>query len=365
MILKKRTRFLVDVLTNLEIEKSKIESEFSTNGITTDILDRIDYKNALFSSYSKCLVILSSEHPGGASGIFRVVEEIHQTRLDRYLMIIVCHNNRSYKTGYNAYVLKPFNFNQVSFNYLSLEEVGDFIYTQLINYEIGTIKNVPKFAVSLEFPKEHKQAGLQILNYFQETLNQKYPDNDVTVRIGQKGNTVTMEIETPDGEKETYKKAFEEYGLVVTGQKPVEEYLENPVDQAELRSQLRLAQAQLESKRDLLLMKDQVISTQKTQLEYFQSELSKQLASGREQTSRILDLAENALANDHEMNALFSALDEDLASGDAGSVKAELEKLKEEKPTAWKAVQAHAYEIGKKATYTVGSEQLIALIGSM
>ncbi|MCE7995799.1 MAG: hypothetical protein HEP71_27720 [Roseivirga sp.] len=112
---------------------------------------------------------------------------------------------------------------------------------------------------SIEFAPEYRQAGLQILNYFNETLIQKYPDDNVVVRISQSGNKVTMEIETPDGRTELYEKALDEYGLVVTGKMPIDKYLDNPIDILALEHKLENAMLELKFQQQLLTMKDQVI----------------------------------------------------------------------------------------------------------
>ncbi|GEM_PF-4928169 len=222
-----------------------------------------------------------------------------------------------------------------------------------------------KKLVSLEFDKEYKQAGLQILNYFQETLNQKYPDNDVTVRIGQKGNTITMEIETPDGRTELYERALEEYGLVVTGQMPVEDYLENPLDQAGLHYKLEIAHAELNMNTKLMAAKDQVIENQKEQLArqdqsliYFREQLSLATRANRFALKEFSTVAKTALEKNDPVE-LFKWMDRVLSNDGPEALEAQLETTKEEDPTLYQTILTRANAVVDGAATKVMSAGLI------
>ena len=77
---------------------------------------------------------------------------------------------------------------------------------------------------------------MSILNYFGQVLEEKYPDLDTAVLIKQRGNTVSMTVETPQGEQEKIEKTLDEYGLVVTRQMAPEEFLDDKIAILELRA---------------------------------------------------------------------------------------------------------------------------------
>ncbi|MCP4351776.1 MAG: toll/interleukin-1 receptor domain-containing protein [Desulfobacterales bacterium] len=114
-------------------------------------------------------------------------------------------------------------------------------------------ENTEKLIIrSIEFPPEYHQAGISILNYFSTVLRKKYPDVKATVQIKQEGLKVTMTIDPVEGDREIIEKALDEYGLVVTGKMPPEEYTDDRLLIVELKSQLRIAQSQVETQRELL-----------------------------------------------------------------------------------------------------------------
>ncbi len=121
---------------------------------------------------------------------------------------------------------------------------------------------------SIEFPPEYKQAGVSILNYFSEIIRQKYPESEATVQIKQDGLKVTMTIDPADGEREVIEKTLNDYGLVITGNMTPEEYAgNNPVMLIELKSQLNIAQVQIENQKLLIGYQDREIKKQDVKIE--------------------------------------------------------------------------------------------------
>ncbi len=86
------------------------------------------------------------------------------------------------------FIITNHNVRNVRNQAMDPKELRVYIETCLEGYVRNSSLDVaPKTqSNSIVFPPEYRLAGLQILNHFQETLNQKYPDNNVTVRIGQK-----------------------------------------------------------------------------------------------------------------------------------------------------------------------------------
>lgn len=114
-------------------------------------------------------------------------------------------------------------------------------------------KNENLIIRSIEFPPEHHQAGISILNFFGSVLRKKYPDKKAKVKIEQDGLKVTMIIEPVDGgDREIIEKELNNFGLVVTGQKSIEEFSDNKLLLLELKTQLRITQVQFDMQKELL-----------------------------------------------------------------------------------------------------------------
>jgi archaellum component FlaC len=93
---------------------------------------------------------------------------------------------------------------------------------------------------------------LGILNYFGEIVRDRCPDESAKIRIEQDGSMVRLVIEGEDGSREIIEKALEEYELVVTGQAAPESIFDDKAKVLELKNELRIAQARIESQRDLI-----------------------------------------------------------------------------------------------------------------
>lgn len=209
----------------------------------------------------------------------------------------------------------------------------------------------------IELKPEHKQAGLQILNYFQETLNQKYPDNNVTVRISQKGNSIAMEILTPEGITEKYEKAFEEFGLVVTGEKPVEEFLPDKVDQLAMKQMLREANNKIENQRELLQMKSELILTLQEDKRHFMDEIKKITRAYIRLSDRLSDLIEKAQAKDDIKNVI-QTLDAALSLTGPKELTQELDTIKKNNKGLFDWLGSTLGKVGEKVIVTAGSHEL-------
>ena len=100
---------------------------------------------------------------------------------------------------------------------------------------IGSDDNVngyvlpPSFERSIEFEPEVRQAGISILSFFAEVVENEYSGQSVKAGIMQNGNAVTLRVETPEGEllKEV-EKMLNQYGLAVMGKAPIDTVSSNP-----------------------------------------------------------------------------------------------------------------------------------------
>jgi len=121
---------------------------------------------------------------------------------------------------------------------------------------------------SIEFPEEYFEAGKSLLSHFGSILRKKDPDTKATVQIKQDGLKVTMTIDPADGKREVIEKTLNDYGLVITGKMTPEEYAgNNPLMLIELKSQLNIAQVQIENQKLLIGYQDREIKKQDVKIE--------------------------------------------------------------------------------------------------
>jgi hypothetical protein len=105
---------------------------------------------------------------------------------------------------------------------------------------------------SIEFPAEYHQAGLGILSYFGTVLREKCPEENAKVTIEQDGMTVRLIIHSENGNRETIEKVLHEYQMVVQGSLPPEEFFHSGLKVIELKSEIRIAHARLETQKDFI-----------------------------------------------------------------------------------------------------------------
>ncbi|MFA0012601.1 hypothetical protein AB4391_04475 [Vibrio lentus] len=109
---------------------------------------------------------------------------------------------------------------------------------------------------SLEFSPEHYQAGVGILSYFSEILQQKYPDVEAKVKIEQDGHKVRMTVDAPDGSQEVVEEALNNYTLVLAKEIPPESLLEDKLQIHKLKMKLDIAEMEVRNTRDFMMIAD-------------------------------------------------------------------------------------------------------------
>ncbi len=175
-----------------------------------------------------------------------------------------------------------------SYNQMPKEVKEKYEHTWFLLDGINNITN--SITRSIEFPPEYHTAGISILNHFATILRQKYPDQKAKVRIDQDGYKVTMTIETIEGDREIIEKALDDYGLVVKGEMPIEEYTDDPKIIMGLKSELRIANVRIEDQKDL--MQYQVSEIQKRDMHIEKRDL---------QIDKLLDLICNGVQHPIEV----------------------------------------------------------------
>ena len=128
---------------------------------------------------------------------------------------------------------------------------------------------------SIEFPPQYHQAGMGILSYFQTVLRDKYPDTEPAVTIEQRGTTVTMNIETPEGKRELIERTLEEFVLVVQGEVSPQQFLPEQDQRDRLETQLDIMMVHLRAAERSLRSRDREIERQDRQIEGLRTLLGK------------------------------------------------------------------------------------------
>ena len=84
-------------------------------------------------------------------------------------------------------------------------------------------------------------------------MARKYPDDDVRVTILQSGPTVTLRIETPEGDIEEIERTLEQYGLVVTGQLAIDRFTDDRELIRDLRTRIEVTNLELKLRKEAFL----------------------------------------------------------------------------------------------------------------
>jgi len=107
----------------------------------------------------------------------------------------------------------------------------------------------------IEVPAQYQQAVLGILGYFGTYLQQIAPEcaEAATIRIEQGTGFLRLVVEAENGARHILERAFEDYQGVVRGELPVSQLPLTPFAAAELKNELRLAQARIEFQSDMIV----------------------------------------------------------------------------------------------------------------
>lgn len=364
----RKTLFQADFYSNAPLDdRPEIGFQAENAGINLDNYVNLEANSSLLSAH-KLLIIIGQASSSGVRGHDFRIEEIHPNYKSKYHMVIFLEYSKKSKP--TLFSLKPSTFNEVSVAYGSFEEAFLECHRRAEAFGNNTVLNNTEVK-TIVFSPEHKQAGLQILNYFQETLNQKYLDNDVTVRIGQKGNTVTMEIDTPDGETELYEEALADYSLVVTGKKPVEQYLSSEMDQMALQFKVEMAMNEVKWTTKLSAMKDQVIETQsqlitrqEKEIEFFREEFRLATRANRYALKELSIVAKTALEKNDPVE-LFKWMDRVLSDHGSEALEEQIESTREEDPNLYQSILTRANSVVDGAATKVMSAELLEFLQNL
>lgn len=116
-------------------------------------------------------------------------------------------------------------------------------------------RNPPAIERVIEVPAQYQQAVLGILGYFGTYLQQIAPEcaEAATIRIEQGAGFLRLVVEAENGARHIIERAFEDYQGVVRGDLSVSALSLSPFAAAELKNELRFAQARIDFQKDIIL----------------------------------------------------------------------------------------------------------------
>lgn len=177
-------------------------------------------------------------------------------------------------------------------------------------------RNVEKIIRSIEFPPEYHRSGVTILSYFADVLRHKNLSEEVKVSIEQNGLNVSLIIETPTGRREQIEQTLKIYGMVVLRKQPPESLTTDPYELAELKSQLRYAEVQIETQRELLAAK-------KADVESLRAEVK----DTRDMVRGFMSLMEGLVSHNTALATSLKELAQQAAQGQNKALENALENL--------------------------------------
>lgn len=229
----------------------------------------------------------------------------------------------------------------------------------------------------IEFPPEYIHAGITILSNFSSLIRDKYKNEEIKVSIQQEGAKVTLIIEGEGGVRERIEETLYEYGLVLSGQEPIEILTDDPYKIAELKQQLRIAQIQLENQKELLEIEKRhnlQIENKNTSIESQYKEMikiiSNSLSDKGEENSflRTLITAANSTQSEtakSSLNALIGIIENQTQNENKKVVVESLQSIRQNDPGAFKQITDFAKSCTSSMVGSALYSWIIPIINSL
>ena len=178
----------------------------------------------------------------------------------------------------------------------------------LVQRQMTYIGEKEKILHSTRFPREYHQAGVSLFSYFGTVLRTKYRGTRARVLIEQDGLNVTMVIYPGEGERKIIEQALEEYGLVITYKIPINEYTDDELLELDIKNQLIIAKAQIETQKNLLAYQDEQLKKKDIQLDKFLSIMGKAFEKPIEVNIPITSTSEATITQKYQSAFQFSMI---------------------------------------------------------
>ena len=170
----------------------------------------------------------------------------------------------------------------------------------------------------------------------------------VKVTIEQEGLNVKMIIETPEGKREEIEQTLKEYGMVLSGQMVPEKFLKDDLMVFELKQQLRIAQLQIESGKQLLQITEKQhgerIGSLEKEVKYLRQLVGETLSTSKSNLEAFKEFASDALKYldgknetiDKLLLVLMIKIEQGLKESDEKEVKEMFITIRKENPQFFK-----------------------------
>ena len=137
-----------------------------------------------------------------------------------------------------------------------------------------------------------------------------------------------MVIDPIEGEPEVIERALDEYGLVITGQLPIEAYTDDKLIAFELRQELMIARTRIELQKELLQLANESVREKKIQIDKLLSFVGKAIQNPSQITIQASPKAEAHISQDLRLFVDCS-----------GIIKSKISELKEILPQNFEEVE--------------------------
>ncbi|EPW6640551.1 hypothetical protein ACWOKP_004437 [Vibrio parahaemolyticus] len=183
---------------------------------------------------------------------------------------------------------------------------------------------------TITFEPHQMQAGVSLLSYFSEVLKQKCSESKSNVSIEQDGDKVRLTIKSEAGMEHKVEALLNEYGEVLNGSMPAEQFMTDQIQLLSLKRKLDMAALEVKHQQDILALTktsyEKRIVTLEEQVSGLRQILSDSIISHRlaqEQVSKLIDKYGGGSEVELELISLARKLDERAAD----IQKVELERL--------------------------------------
>ncbi|EKO3819890.1 hypothetical protein NTH40_001408 [Vibrio harveyi] len=225
--------------------------------------------------------------------------------------------------------------------YIDIVEGNQFIilgYSDL-ETEIEVVDADSIVRRTITFEPHQVQAGVGLLSYFSEVLKQKCSESNSKVSIEQDGEKVRLMIKSEAGMEHRVEALLNEYGEVLNGTLPAEQFITDQVQLLSLQRKLDMAALEVKHQQDILALTkvnyDQRIVTLEEQVSGLRQMLSDSITSHRiaqEQVSKLIEKYGNESEVELELLSLAKKLDERTADVQKDELERLVKQLHAENP---------------------------------
>lgn len=186
-----------------------------------------------------------------------------------------------------------------------------------------------KIIRSIEFPPQYHNSGITILSYFATVLRQKKLAENVKVSIEQDDRVVRLIIESPTDGRELIERTLETYTLVVSGKLPMGDLTVEPYEVLELKSQLRIAHAQMENQRELLAFSKSEVESLRYEFAEAKASLAKAEQRSTDESTRFFSILEGLISHNADLSSTLREISKQAAVVHNSTLTSALESLRE------------------------------------